>query len=276
MSGQIAPRTVLITGAGGNIGSKLRAHFSTLGWRLRLLDLAACDDPEIHPADLAVWDESWVAQFRDVDTVVHLAGNPSPRASWQQVERLNIDLTQNVYEAAARGGVRRLVFASSNWVMAGYRPAEGPIGTTAPPWPVNPYGASKLFGERLGRSYHERWGLGVVCLRIGYCQRGANLPGPEMGMGRWGQAMWLSDRDLCHGVERAVLADGVGFAVLNLMSDNPGMRWDISETRRLIGYRPRDGATPVLTAALAETEATVHAARGILERLDTLIHDRRW
>lgn len=51
-------------------------------------------------------------------------------------------------------------------------------------YPVNPYGVSKLLGERLGRSYFERWGLEVVCLRIGYCQRGANRPGPQMGMGR--------------------------------------------------------------------------------------------
>lgn len=88
--------------------------------------------------------------------------------------------------------------------------------------------------------------------------------------------MWLSDRDLCHGMARAVLAEGIGFAVLNLMSDSPGMRWDIAETRRAIGYAPRDGATPVVTSELAETEATVHAARSIIEHLDTLMHERRW
>ena len=70
----------------------------------------------------------------------------------------------------------------------------------------------------------------VVCLRIGYCQRGENHPGAHMNMGLWDQAMWLSNRDFCHGVERAVLADGVDFAVLNLMSANPGMRWDIDST----------------------------------------------
>jgi NAD(P)-dependent dehydrogenase (short-subunit alcohol dehydrogenase family) len=271
-----APRTVLITGAGGNIGAKLRAHFTALGWRLRLLDVDARGDATIHAADLAEWDDAWVAQFEGADTVVHLAGNPSPRASWASAQRLNIDLTQNVYEAAVRSGVRRLVFASSNWVMAGYRPTEGVLDTVSPPYPINPYGVSKLMGERLGRSYHERWGLEVVCLRIGYCQRGANLPGPAMGMGRWGQLMWLSDRDLCHGMERAVVAQGIGYAVLNLMSDNPGMRWDIAETRRAIGYVPRDGATPMIAQGQAETEVTVHAARSLIERLDTLIHERRW
>jgi NAD+ dependent glucose-6-phosphate dehydrogenase len=268
--------TVLITGARGNIGGKLRAHFRALGWTLRLLDVETGGDTAIVAADLSTWDDGWARHFADVDAVVHLAGDPSPSASWESVQRLNIDLTQNVYEAAVRNGARRLVFASSNWVMAGYRPAEGRLDTAAAPYPINPYGVSKLMGERMGRSYHERWGMQVVCLRIGYCQRGDNLPGPQMGMGRWGQLMWLSDRDLCHGTERAVLADGVGFAVLNLMSDNPGMRWDLDTTRQAIGYTPRDGAAAVVTEALAESEDTVHAARAVIERLDSLVHTRRW
>lgn len=237
--------TVLITGATGNLGTKLRRHAEALGWTLRLLDLDARGDARVRAADLSVWDDGWAGDFAGADAVVHLAATPSPEASWGAVQKLNIDLTQNVYEAAVRGGVRRLVFASSNWVMAGQRDGHGPLGTDADPDPVNPYGVSKLVGERMGRSYHARWGLEVVCLRIGYCQHGENRPGPQMKMGRWGQAMWLSDRDFCHGVERAVLAGGIGFAVVNLMSDNPGMRWDIAATRRVLGYVPRDGAAPV-------------------------------
>jgi NAD+ dependent glucose-6-phosphate dehydrogenase len=107
-------RTVLITGAGENIGSKLRAHFSTLEWPLRLLDVDARGDAEIQAVDLAEWNDAWVAQFADVDTVIHLAGDPSPGTSWASAQRLNIDLTANVYEAAVAKGVRRVVFASSN------------------------------------------------------------------------------------------------------------------------------------------------------------------
>jgi NAD+ dependent glucose-6-phosphate dehydrogenase len=241
-------RTVLITGAAGNLGRKLRARRQALGWNLRLLDIDGRGDPDIIAADLSVWDDGWASTFAGVDAVVHLAATPSPEASWAAVQRLNIDLTQNVYEAACRAGVRRLVFASSNWVMAGYRPEDGRLDTAMDPNPVNPYGISKLVGERMGRSYHERWGISVVCLRIGYCQRGENRPGAHMKMGLWGQLMWLSDRDFCHGVERAVLADGIGFTVLNLMSANPGMRWDIDATRRILGYVPKDGAVPVAPA----------------------------
>jgi NAD+ dependent glucose-6-phosphate dehydrogenase len=148
-------RTVLITGAVGNLGRKLRAHSEALGWGLRLLDVDSRGDPRIVTADLNVWNDGWVSGFAGVDAVVHLAATPSPEASWPAVQRLNIDLTQNVYEAASPAGVRRLVFASSNWVMAGYRPAEGRLGTEMDPDPVDAYGVSELVGERMGRSYTE-------------------------------------------------------------------------------------------------------------------------
>jgi NAD+ dependent glucose-6-phosphate dehydrogenase len=269
-------RTVLITGARGNIGTKLRAHFTSLGWTLRLLDIDAGGDAAIQSADLAEWDNAWVAQFAGVDTVIHLAGDPSPRASWASVQRLNIDLTANVYEAAVARGVRRVVFASSNWVMAGHRPGQGTLTTDMAPYPINPYGVSKLVGERMARSAHSRRGLSVICFRIGYLQRGDNHPGTHMGWSAWGQAMWLSNRDLCQAMERAVLAEGVGFAVLNLMSDNPTMRWDIESTKRTIGYAPRDGATPVSTETIAQDERNANDLRQMAERLDALSMERRW
>jgi nucleoside-diphosphate-sugar epimerase len=95
--------TVVITGAGGNIGTKLRRHFESLGWTLRLLDTTSTD-PTIRRADLAVWQDAWVQEFHNADAVIHLAADPSPRASWENIVRLNFDLTLNVFEAAARQG----------------------------------------------------------------------------------------------------------------------------------------------------------------------------
>ncbi len=270
-------RTVLITGAGGNIGRKLSAHFAGLGWTLRKLDVAAGGDPEVMQCDLAAWDAGWVAQFAGVDAVIHLAGDPRPGAPWASIQPLNIDLLLNVYEAAARQGAKRLIFASSNWTMAGRRFGNETLTTGLEPYPVNPYGVSKLIGERLGRSYWERWGLSVICFRIGYNQRGENRPGPHMGWGAWGQEMWLSDRDMCDAFEKAVLAGPeVGFAVLNLMSDNPGMRWDIETTKRTIGYAPRDGAAAVRTAAIAAHEQEAQAARQMIESTEATILQNRW
>lgn len=190
--------------------------------------------------------------------------------------RYNFDLTQNVYEAAARQGAKRVIFASSNWTMVGHRFEDGPLTTDMPPAPINPYGVSKLVGERLGRSYHERWGLSVICFRIGYCQRGENRPGSHMGWEGWGQLMWLSDRDFCQAHERAVLAEGVGFAVLNLMSDNPGMRWDIETTKRVIGYAPQDGAAPDLTPAQQQEEALARDLFNASTGMQKMIATRRW
>jgi len=269
-------KTVLITGAGGNIGTKLQQHFLSLGWTLRLLDVKAQGNAAVMECDLAVWDERWVRQFEGVDAVVHLAGQPSPAAPWSSIGPLNIDLTLNVYEAAVRQGAKRLIFASSNWTVAGHRFAEFPLTTDGEPNPINPYGVSKLIGERMGRSYHDRWGLSVICFRIGYCQRGENRPGPHMGWGDWGQLMWLSDRDMCNAMERAVLAEGIGFAVLNLMSDNPGMRWDIETTKRLIGYAPRDGQAAVTDAELCEAQNTARLTRELADRLVKLDRARRW
>src|SRR5262249_14378395 len=127
-------KTVLITGAGGNLGSKLRRHFEQLGWTLRLLDVDARGDAKTMACDLAVWDDAWARQFAGVDAVVHFAGQPSPAAPWNNIQRLNIDLTMNVYEAAARHGAKRLIFASSNWTVAGHRFADFQLTTDVEPY----------------------------------------------------------------------------------------------------------------------------------------------
>ena len=271
-------KTVLITGAGGNIGRKLSAHFSALGWTVKKLDVDRQGDPEVIACDLSVWDAAWVAHFAGSDAVVHLAGDPRPGASWAAIQRLNFDLTLNVYEAAARQGAKRLIFASSNWTVAGRRFGDDVLTTAVEPYPVNAYGVSKLLGERMGKSYSERWGLSAICLRIGYNQRDHdNLPGPHMGWGAWGQEMWLSDRDLCQAFERAVLAGPeVTFAVLNLMSANPGMRWDIATTPRVIGYAPQDGAVAVVTDEIAQTSQGAAQARHLIETTEAFLLSQRW
>jgi NAD+ dependent glucose-6-phosphate dehydrogenase len=249
-------RKVLITGAAGNIGGKLAAHFKETGtYDLVLLDQHAGGG--IVAADFGVYDEAWARHFAGVDTVIHLAGNPRGTASWASAQRNNIWGTQHVLRASREAQVRRVVFASTNQVMLGYRFREEVtmVTTDLPPLPLSPYGVSKLFCEELGRGFSEETGISFIALRIGYFQRGENRPGPHMGIGLWGQSMWLSNRDMNHAMERAVEAEDVPFAILNLESDNPGMRWDIELTRKTIGYRPQDGHPPVmLPANLAEDE----------------------
>ncbi len=212
--------------------------------------------------------------FEGIDTVIHLAGDPRPSADSASIERANVDVTLNVLEAARRYEVGRVVFASSNWVMAGYRFTEDRLTTDLPPRPINAYGASKLLGERAGLMLDRSSGVSFVALRIGFCQRGDNLPGPHMGYGLWGQQMWLSDRDLCRGFERAVLAEDLGGAVLNLMSDNSGMRWDLSATRAAIGYVPADRSTPVETVDTRRGDTWARSGLETLAGLTTLLSSR--
>ncbi len=263
--------TIVITGATGSIGNKLRRHFADCDVRLRLLCLNRGNDPQVSTADLSIYDEVWARQFEAVDAVIHLAGDAYATASWAAVQRFNIDLTLNVYRAAQTYGAGRIVFASSNWVMAGYRFASERLTTQLAPRPVNPYGCGKLFCERAGYQLSQQTGISFIALRIGCCQHIAgNIPGPQIEHGLWGQQMWLSDRDLCHGVERAAFAGNVPFAVLNLMSDNPGMRWDLERTRQVIGYAPRDGHVPVITSAIEEHERLARLKWDIGDRFEQI------
>jgi NAD+ dependent glucose-6-phosphate dehydrogenase len=251
-------RTVLVTGAAGNVGGKIAEHFRGGPYTLRLLDLK--EGPGIVAADLGSYDPAWARTFDGVDTVVHLAGNPHGTASWAEVLHANIGGTHNVLRAAREAGVRRVVFASTNQVMLGYRFREGTVTTDMPPMPLSPYGISKLMNEQMGRLFAEETGISFIALRIGYFQPGENLPGPWMKIGVWGQQMWLSNRDMLHAVERSIEAEDVPFAVLNLVSDNPGMRWDLEHTRETIGYAPQDGHEAVVNEAIREEDEKARQA----------------
>jgi len=241
-SESLAGKTVLITGATGNIGRKLSAYFEAAGSPVRRLCLNPNGLPNVQTCDLSVYAESWAQAFEGVDTVLHIAADPSPWAGWARIQQLNLDLLFNVMAAAHQKSVRRVVFASSNYVVAGYRFGREKLTPGMVPRPINPYGASKLVGERLGKMYAERYGLSFIAFRIGVCQRGNdNRHGPWIPFGHWGQQMWVSDRDLCAAFECSVADETIRFGIYNLMSNNPGMRWDLTNLRDELGFVPQDG-----------------------------------
>src|SRR5437763_1221772 len=99
------PRTVLITGAAGNIGQKLRAAWAER-YDLVLLDQVAIPgDPEVVAVDLSALDDEWITHFHGVDMVVHLAANANELANWEELERPNLDALANVFHASALAGV---------------------------------------------------------------------------------------------------------------------------------------------------------------------------
>lgn len=247
--------TVLITGAAGNLGSKLRRHLET-SFDLRLLDRVSGGDPAITEADLGEWDPRWAGQFAGAAVVVHLAADATAQQRWPALVGPNIDATLNVFQSAAIAGVPRVIYASSNHVMGGYKDdPEPPILTTdLEPRPgtdyvvqgehrnSRAYGATKLFGERVGKCFAETFQRTVIAVRIGWVRPGGNraedIPTDREA---WFRLMWLSDRDYCQLMECCVRADVPrGFHVINGMSGNTGMRWDLSATRALVGYEPQD------------------------------------
>jgi uronate dehydrogenase len=252
-------RSVLVTGAAGNIGAKITTHLRGKGYDLRLLDKA--QGPDIEAADFGIWDEAWARRFAGVDTVVHLAGNPHGTANWASAKRDNINGTQHVLRAAREAKVRRVIFASTNQVMLGYRFKIGPVTVDMPPAPLSPYGISKFACEEIGRAFTEETGIEFLALRIGYFQRGENLPGAHLKIGEWGQSMWLSNRDMNQAIEKAIEAPPFGFDIVFLMSHNDGMRWDLDHTRDVIGYVPLDRVTPVMLDANRAEDATARAVR---------------
>lgn len=235
-------RSVLITGANGNIGRKLRAAWGD-AYDLVLIDVETGGDIDVLGADLSEWDAAWVGMFEGVDTVIHLAANPSEHASWEALTRPNLDALCNVFHAAALAGVERVIYASSNHAMGGYRDlGDMPITADLPPRPGNPYGATKLFGERLGKSFAKAFEITVVALRLGWVQEGANLPAslPD----DWARSIWLSNDDMIRLFDSSVEAElGPGeFVLVNGMSNNSGTRWDLLEADERLGFEPEDDA----------------------------------
>lgn len=236
---------ILVTGATGHLGHKLSTHLVAAGLQVTGLDIQSRQDSSfpIVAADLSRYSEAWTSYFAGQDAIIHLAADRAPEAQWASVIPNNIDAVLNLFEAARVNKVPRVVFASSNWVLGGYRFSDEPLGADTTPLPVNAYGMSKLIGERIGAHYASIHGMTVIAARIGWTQwTHGNQPGPHMAMGRWGQLMWLSDRDFLDGMTNAATAPSTGFAIVNLMSNNPGMRWSLEETRRVLGFTPQDGA----------------------------------
>ena len=189
------PRTVLITGACGNLGRKLRAAWADV-YDLVLIDKAAAlDDPDVIVADLSVLDDDWITHFHGVDTVVHLAANGNEFAPWDELIGPNLDALANVFHAAALAGAERVLFARSNHDMGEYQHlGDGPITIDMPPMPDGPYAVTKLVGERLGRSSGAGIRPHLYRDPTGLDPGGENRP--DTLPHEWARLMWLSNADL--------------------------------------------------------------------------------
>jgi uronate dehydrogenase len=166
-----------------------------------------------------------------VEAVVHLGG-VADEGAFEELLGPNVVGVFNVFDAARRAGVRRVVYASSNRVT-GFYPVEEPLTGEEPPRPDGLYGAAKAFGEAVARMYSDRFGLDAICVRIGsFEERPSELRHLHT---------WLSPGDAVRLFRACLSAPDVGFLTVYAASANSGSWWDLEPARRL-GYEPKDDA----------------------------------
>jgi uronate dehydrogenase len=225
---------VLLTGAAGHIGGCLRAGLRDATRELRLTDMRPIDDlaggETFVRADLE--DAEAIARaVSGMQAVVHLGGVPD-EAAFGELTGPNLRGAFNVFEACRRAGVRRVVYASSNRIT-GFYPMDRHLDGSEPVRPDGLYGATKAFGEALGRLYADKFGLEVICVRIGSFEE---RPTETRHL-----TTWLSPADAVRLFTACLDAPDVGFEVIYGVSANARMWWDLSAARRL-GYEPEDDA----------------------------------
>ncbi|MEO3977074.1 NAD(P)-dependent oxidoreductase [Streptomyces sp. CAU 1734] len=245
-----APRTVLVTGAAGGLGTLMRGLLPAYGHQLRLFDAAPIEGaPEAVTAELAD-TRALRAAVRGSDAILHLAGI-SAEAPFGEILRSNIEGTHHLYEAARAEGVRRVVLASSNHVI-GWTPSprgEFPLAPgelipiDTPRRPDTYYGLSKCFAEDLAQLYWDRHGVETVSVRIGACF----MEPTSVRM----LSVWLSPGDGARLFHAALTAEDIGHTVVYGSSANTRIWWDLT-TARAIGYEPRDDSEQYAPGLIAE------------------------
>ncbi|STD04534.1 Uncharacterized epimerase/dehydratase SAV0553 [Dermatophilus congolensis] len=230
------PRHLLITGATGGIGLLLTQRLRT-DYKITQHGRTPKNDEQQHTlakADLTDYNQT-LNLMTGIDTVIHLAGASSPESTWDEVLNANIIGTRNILEAARNSAVRRIVYASSNHALGMYdRYSQWPTGPHTLPRADSLYGVSKIFGETLGRFYHDEYGLDFIALRIGW-----SVPDPTTTDEDLLHAMWLSPDDT-EQIFRCAIETTTTFGLYYAISNNNNRRWDITNTLLDLGYRPKD------------------------------------
>jgi uronate dehydrogenase len=238
-------KKLVLTGAAGQLGSRLRAPLLKMCDELvstdQVDDIGTLLEGESYvKADLASLD-AMVDLLQGADMVVHF-GAIGDEAPWDDILQSNIIGAYNVWEAAYRNGVKRVVYASSVHAVGMHKKTDT-IGLDAPHRPDTYYGLAKCFSEDLASLYWDKRGIESVCMRIFSCAPATNAR--SIGT-------WLSYDDLIHMVERSVDSPVVGFSIVYGISDNDRAVVDNTKARHL-GFRPKDNAEQFAKEVLAKT-----------------------
>lgn len=230
--------TLLLTGAAGIIGTALRERLPAYGWTVRGFDRVAT--PGGFVGDVTDADDLDAA-LDGVQAIVHLAAQPT-EAPWPVIRAANIEGTVQLFEAARRAGVARVVYGSSVHAV-GFTPVGNEQPADLPPRPDTLYGVSKVFGEVLARYCVDRYRMQVACLRIG-----TFAPRPQhVGA----LANWLSPGDCARLVNACLRAPHLSYAIVWGISNNT-RRTGSLDAGRALGYEPRDDAETYAAAVAGD------------------------
>ncbi|WP_435104457.1 NAD-dependent epimerase/dehydratase family protein [Arhodomonas sp. AD133] len=235
---------LLITGAAGGLGRVASARLGGLAERLRLSDIVdvapSGDHQEFVRCDLG--DKAAVDELvADCDGIVHLGG-VSVEDGFTKILNANIQGVFNLYEAARRHGVGRILFASSNHVI-GLHTQDTHLDADAPIRPDSLYGLSKSYGEGMAHLYHHKHGIETAIVRIGSCfERPRNY---RM------LATWMSFDDFTALAETVFTVPRLGCPIIYGVSDNDVCWWD-NRKAAYLGWRPKDSSAPFRDEVLAE------------------------
>jgi len=228
---------LLLTGAAGGVGRAIRARLSAHAKHVRLSDLPKALSAQV--TNLASHEEAVPCDISDraafdalaagCDAIVHLGG-VSVERPFEEILEANIKGVFNLYEAARRHDIKRIVFASSNHVTGFYRQDET-IDAHALRRPDGYYGVSKSFGEDMAQLYFDRYGIETASIRIG-----SLFPEPA---DRRMMATWISLNDFDALLHRCLYTPDIGHTVIYGMSNNRNVWWDNRYAAKL-HYTPRD------------------------------------
>ena len=249
-------KKILVTGINGLIGGILKRHLDSLGgYELSALNRSAAPGLTCTQADISDL-EAIKPAFLGVDTVVHLAAFIEDLNDWHGNLSTNIVGTYNVFEAARLAGVRRVVFASSGSTVSGFEtvapydaivegryndvPKQFKKITHKDVWPSGVYGASKIWGEAIGRHFADEYQISILCVRIGRVTS-ENLPVDSCHASRF-----LSHRDVAQILHKCIEAPNhIKFDVFMALSDNKWGYRDLDHSKDVLGYQPEDAAKDV-------------------------------
>jgi nucleoside-diphosphate-sugar epimerase len=172
-------KKIVVTGGSGKAGRAVVRDLLEQGYEVLNVDFIPSLEP-LAPflrADLTDLGQTFEA-LQGADGVVHLAAIPAPGLQTDEITfRVNMASTYNVFSAATKLGLKRIVWASSETTLGlpfdREQPVYAPIDELHPLYPETSYALSKVLGEEMARQFNRWSGIPFVGLRF------SNIMEPE-------------------------------------------------------------------------------------------------